>query len=597
VDNVIRHPSTNTGDDDDRAGVPQDTEAEGLVVGAIMHDVRAYTEAAQLIDRTDIYREAHRLIWDVVTQLVEEGAGVHPVAVRARIGQMGQLRVVDNGLLIDRLGADFGITPGMVGHFAQIVADRAHERRYDEHASELKAAIARKASGDELDKLVAEFQQRETLRANTGHGPAHLVSSILDWDSFFATDFGNVVLLPGRLMAPGQQITIVGDGKAGKSLFVQEWLWRMATGRSFLDDKPGEPVTILYLDSENGQEQVQERFYSFGAGPGRMGQLRYASFPPVRPLDTAGGGADLMAMVKATGAQLIVLDTVSRFISGPENDADTWLSLYRHTLLPLKRDRIASVRLDHLGKDGDRGARGSSAKNQDVDHVWTLAAQGGGILSLRRTHTRTGIGPDEFIVRREARRDGDNWVPGATRHVICAPEPSGWENGDEPTGMAAIPGTVEHIMAALDRAGVPHSAGNRQAREALASAGVQVRNDRIAEAVRRRKATPDMPGFDTPLERSPERSRDLDGERVPGTFPKITGNTQNPSSDVSGNNGEQRGTAPVPHPSPSRREGVGEHREHEGLEPPLCLLCHEPVDQARAAAGYDTHHPCPTPQG
>ncbi|MFC0499333.1 AAA family ATPase [Streptomyces mutabilis] len=175
-------------------------------------------------------------------------------------------------------------------------------------------------------------------------------------------------------MGPGQQITLVGDGKAGKSLFTQEWMWRMATGQPFLGDDPQAPLPILYLDAENGQEQVQERFLSFGAGPLNMGELRYASFPPIRPLDTAGGGADLIALVKATGAQLVVIDTVSRFISGPENDADTWLNLYRHTLLPLKRDRISSVRLDHFGKDKERGGRGSSAKTQDVDHVWELSA-------------------------------------------------------------------------------------------------------------------------------------------------------------------------------------------------------------------------------
>jgi hypothetical protein len=199
-------------------------------------------------------------------------------------------------------------------------------------------------------------------------------------------------------MGPGQQITVVGDGKAGKSLFVQEWMWRMATGQAFLGDDPQDPVRILYLDAENGQEQVQERFLSFGAGPrGTWASSGTPASHPIRPLDTAGGGADLLAMVKATGAELVVIDTVSRFIQRPrERRRHLAQGLYRHTLLPLKRDRIASVRLDHFGKDKDRGGRGSSAKTQDVDHVWELAAQGGGTLTLKRTHTRTGIGPDFF---------------------------------------------------------------------------------------------------------------------------------------------------------------------------------------------------------
>lgn len=588
MDNVIRHPST-PGDDDDRALVPHDTEAESLVMGAIMHYPQAYTDAAQLIDRTDIYRDAHRLIWDVVGQLLEDGAGVHPVAVRARIEKMGQLRLVDGGLLIDRLASEH-IAAGMVGHFAQIIADRAHERRYDEHASALKAAVARGADGDELEKLVAEFQQRETLRANTGHGPAHLVASLLDWDQFFATDFGAIQLLPGRLMAPGQQITIVGDGKAGKSLFTQEWMWRMATGQSFLDDRPAEPVRVLYLDAENGQEQVQERFFSFGGGPGRMGALWYASFPPVRPLDTPGGGADLMALVKATGAELVVLDTVSRFISGEENSADTWLNLYRHTLLPLKRDRIASVRLDHLGKDGERGARGSSAKTQDVDHVWLLSAQGGGMLTLKRTHTRTGIGPDSFIIRREGRKDGNLYVPGHTRHVIAAPEAAGWDDDGQPTGLAAIPGTVEHIIATLDQAGIPNSAGNRVVRQHLADLKVPGGSDKIAEAVRRRKARSDMPGFDVSPNVSGDRSEPRFPETFPGTPPR---NGETADQTFPGTPPETSGTPPVPRPLPSGR-GDGKERAEQGqAERPNCVICMQPLDDARAAVGYDTHHPCP----
>jgi len=577
--NVIPHPSTNHGDDDAHAyPVPADIEAEQLVLGAVMHYPQAHADAALILDRTDFLREAHRLIWDTVTHLIETGAGVHPVAVRAHIEKIKQLRQVDGGILIQRLGADT-ITPGMVGHFAQIVADRAHERRYDEHASELKGAIARQASADELEKIVAQFQQRETLRANTGHGPAHLVSSILDWDVFFATDFGNIAMLPGRLMAPGQQITIVGDGKAGKSLFCQEWMWRMATGRPFLDDAPGVPVRILYLDAENGQEQVQERFYSFGAGPGRMGDLRYASFPPLRPLDTAGGGADLMALIKATGAELVVIDTVSRFISGPENDADTWLNLYRHTLLAMKRDRVASVRLDHFGKDGERGARGSSAKNQDVDHVWTLSSQGGGILSLRRTHTRTGIGPDEFTVRRDARRDGDNWVPGATKHVVMT-----YEHVEQ-----NLPGSVEWLIMQLDGANVPLDAGNRVVRAALATLKISAGNNKIAEAVAARKARTGMTSSNVSADVSADRSEGRFPETFPGTDP---GTGETAGQTFPGTPPETSGTPPVPYPSPSRREGVGEHPEHAGSESPLCTICGQSLHGYRSDRGYDTCLSC-----
>lgn len=585
MDNV-RHMTRDTPADQDglTRTSPHDAEAEEFVVGVVMHSKQAYDECSLLIQREDLYKPAHQLIWDTVTGLYATGHECHPALVRAELEKQGQLHRVENGALIYRLGAET-ISPLMAASFAERIAETARQRRYDEHSTALKAAIDRKADGEELAALVADFQQGEQLRENTGRGPAHLVASLLNWDQFFTTDFGAIQLLPGKLMGPGQQITLVGDGKAGKSLFTQEWMWRMATGQSFLGDAPQPPVRILYLDAENGQEQVQERFLSFGAGPRAMGELKYASFPPIRPLDTAGGGADLIALVKATGAELVVIDTVSRFISGPENDADTWLNLYRHTLLPLKRDRIGSVRLDHFGKDKERGGRGSSAKTQDVDHVWELSAQGGGSLALKRTHTRTGIGPDFFSIVRQARRDGDNWALGGTRHLLMAYD----EEPSADTGLAAVPGTVEHIIAALDRAGVPNDAGNRVVREKLAELQVPGGNSKIAEAVRRRKTRSDMPGFDV----SPERFPDPFPQTFPGNVSRNAAGTEETAGQTfPGNVGETPGTPPVPTVPPSKR-GNGEGTpEPQASSEPLCTVCTKPLNPDWANRGYDTHIGC-----
>ncbi|MFD8866053.1 AAA family ATPase [Streptomyces sp. NPDC059590] len=586
MDNVRRFNPRDMADDDAlNSAPPHDGEAEDLVTGAIMHSAQAYAECAEVIDRDDIYRPANRLIWDVVGGLVAKGDQLHPVLVRAEIEKLGRLREVDNGYLIDRLGADYLPAP-MAAKFAERIYETARQRRFDEHSTALKAAVLRKADSSELAEMVAAFQQAETLRESTGHGPAHLVGALLDWDDFFATDFGAVQLLLGKLMGPGQQITVVGDGKAGKSLFVQEWMWRMATGQGFLGDKATAPVRILYLDAENGQEQVQERFLSFGGGHGRMGELRYASFPPVRPLDTAGGGADLLALVKHTGAELVVIDTVSRFISGPENDADTWLSLYRHTLLPLKRERVGSIRLDHFGKDKERGGRGSSAKTQDVDHVWELSAQGGGSLTLKRTHTRTGIGPDYFALLRRARRDGDNWLPGGTRHVLAAPDPDGVPSG---TGLAAIPGTVEHLVAALDRAGLPNDAGNPRTIAALTDLKIPASKQKIAEAVRLRKNRGNLGSPETFPRTFPEAPpRDS-----PGDSPDIHRGKANPQVKHSpGTSGEPGGTPTFPPFPPSKEGEGGEGTAETSGESRLCDVCERPLNPDWAARGYTTHLGC-----
>ncbi|MFH9248197.1 AAA family ATPase [Streptomyces lydicus] len=585
MDNVRHIPPRHYADDGDATPAydtftraPHDAEAENLVAGAILHSAQAYTDCAEVIDRDDIYQPAVRLIWDTVGGMVAASADLHPVLVKAEIEKLGRLRDVDGGALIDRLGVDY--LPGpMASSFALRIAETARERRYDAHGNAIKAAIARNATGDELAELVADFQQAEQLREATGHGPSHLTAALLDWDAFFLTDFGAVQLLPGRLMGPGQQITVVGDGKAGKSLFCQEWMWRMATGQPVLGDAPQAPIRVLYLDAENGQEQVQERFLSFGGGLGRMGELRYASFPPVRPLDTAGGGADLMAMVKATGAELVVIDTVSRFISGAENDADTWLGLYRHTLLPLKRDRIGSVRLDHFGKDKERGGRGSSAKTQDVDHVWELTYEGSSELTLKRTHTRTGIGPDVFHLARHAERDGDNWAPGGTRHVIRALQDV----------EQNVPGSDENIIMRLDAAGVAPEAGNRVVKQALADLQIPAGSDKIARVVKARQNRAKADTGNVPPRRSPDPVQ----ETFPGNVPRNASRDGKAAGQTFPGNAEGTPGTPTVPPFPPSRGGDGEGTpEREDDNTPLCTVCETPLHGYRLDRGYDTHLSC-----
>jgi hypothetical protein len=556
---------------------PQDLDAEQAVLGAMLLSRQAITDTtAVLRDPADYYRPAHETIHRTILELHGRGEPADPITVTAALDKAGQLQRAGGAPYLHAL-VNAVPTAANAEWYAQIVHDKARLRHLAESATRI-ANSAYAADGDVDDIMQAARKEFDGAATTTVHGPAHLADSILDWDAFFSTDFGSVELLPGRLLAPGQQITIIGDGKAGKSLLVLEWLWRVASGRPFLGDRAHDPIPALYVDAENGQEQIQERLFSYGAGPGRMGLLTYASFPPVRPLDTPGGGADLMAMVRASGARVVVLDTVSRFISGPENEADTWLALYRNTLLPLKREGIASVRLDHFGKDKDRGGRGSSAKTQDVDHVWELTAEGGGMLSLKRTHTRTGVGPGYFPIRREARQDGDNWVPGATRHVLVVFE--------ERAARAALePGTVEYLIHRLDLAGIPDDAGNPVTRRALVDLQIPAAKAKIEEAVRIRK----------------NRTNRVPAQ-VPATFPDEGSPRESPADQEGTTNPQVKhspgtprdGTGtPLPPASPPPKVGeAGERPREAHTDTPPCTVCGNPMNPDWASRGYDAHIGC-----
>lgn len=253
----------------------------------------------------------------------------------------------------------------------------------------------------------------------------------IDWDDLFAEDTTAAEFLPGGLLEKGQQIALIGDGKSGKSLVMIEWCVRAIAGHEFLGVAADEPIRILYLDAENSRRDLAMRLRSIGATPGMLANLVYLSFPPFRPLDESDGARQVMTLVNKHKPNVVILDTVSRFIKGKENDSDTWLQLYRLLHKRLKGAGVAGIRLDHFGKDAEKGGRGSSAKSQDIDHVWELmvndtqerivgnATEMVTLLSLNRTHTRTGLGPNRLSIKRVGIKTRDEWLPGETRHTLA----------------------------------------------------------------------------------------------------------------------------------------------------------------------------------
>ncbi len=245
----------------------------------------------------------------------------------------------------------------------------------------------------------------------------------LDWKTFLTERIEPPKWFVGRLLGHAQHAAVVGSGKVGKSLVILDMAYRIVSGGEFLGDAPRRPMKVLYVDQENGRYDIQSRLLALGAKPAQLELLTYMSFPSFRPLDTPAGAADLVAEVDGYHPDLVILDTISRMIEGKENDSDPWRDMYRLFIIEMKRREIGSLRLDHFGKDIGKGGRGSSAKDQDVDAVWELKAADGGEnrLSLVRTHTRSGIGPSAFDIERQGELVGDQWRPGATRHVVVEP--------------------------------------------------------------------------------------------------------------------------------------------------------------------------------
>src|SRR5690606_29027366 len=121
----------------------------------------------------------------------------------------------------------------------------------------------------------------------------------------------------------------------------------------------------------------------------------------IAKLDTMAGAQELLAAAQVHECEVVVIDTVSRAVGGEENENDTWLSFYRNTGLAMKQAGIACLRLDHTGKDEDKGMRGGSAKYGDVDMVWKLSRITDETYQLTCTDNRLPVEQKELVLDRE----------------------------------------------------------------------------------------------------------------------------------------------------------------------------------------------------
>lgn len=378
-------------------------------------------------------------------------------------------------------------------------ASKIREAYFRRQRFEIHARATRALEEDDLDGYdAAQAQMRELRGHDEGTSPDDGERfPQVDWDAAFAEDFSRMDWLPGRFMERGQQVTVVGDGKVGKSLFILDWAFRAVAGRAFIGDEARAPIRVLYFDRENSLRDVVTRARAFGAGPDDLRQnLLYRQFPRFSgALDESSKAAqEFLGIVDEVRPDVVVLDTASRFIAGKENDSDTWLQLYQLIHAPLKARGVACVRLDHFGKDSDRGSRGSSAKTQDVDHVWEMrrvderkqflgeVERIATTISLRRTHTRSGLGEDEFtVVRRGERRRGGMWLDGRTGHELAA---SG--------ALEQIRGEVDRIVDDLLAASVPPNLGREKLKSWMTLKGIPTfGNDLMASVVRELKVRQD----------------------------------------------------------------------------------------------------------
>ena len=290
----------------------------------------------------------------------------------------------------------------------------------------------------------------------------------VDWARFWDSDDPGEEWIAEPLIARGRTTVIFSKAKVGKSLLALDIAAALATGRAVLGQTSKAPVSVVYVDMEMTESDLRERLEDLGYGPDDdLTLLRYYQLPPLPPLDGPLGGEILFDIATESKAEVVVIDTMAGAVAGPEDKSDTYRAFYRFTGWLLKAAGVALFRLDHEGKDGAQGPRGSSSKDEDVDVIFRLTAGADGrSFKIKRTATRVPWAPLEVdIIRHEE----------PLRHVI---QPGYWPEG------------TSECAALLDDLGVPLDASTRTAGTALKNAGTGRRRALVVVAMKFRRTRP-----------------------------------------------------------------------------------------------------------
>jgi len=178
-----------------------------------------------------------------------------------------------------------------------------------------------------------------------------------------------------ELVAAGEFVLLAAPAFAGKTPFVLDMACAVATGGELLG-RSTSAGRVLYVTREASRSEivrwVQRLGYELEDVRTNLMALSHPSWPD---LSTDAGGAALVSVVERFGPfALVIVDTMGRFVFGPENAVETYGALHRYTVdrLQVLEDPPAIIFVDHLSAEDSPRPRGSTAKQDTSDAVWLM---------------------------------------------------------------------------------------------------------------------------------------------------------------------------------------------------------------------------------
>lgn len=384
-------------DDTDHRTPPNDPQAEQAVLGLCLTTPQLLDELKLTAD--DFYQLRNSWWWQQLTDRHRAGDPISPTTVNAALmAKPGEYTRHGGGAtylfhLVEQARLEHANT---APYLARTLREHTRTRAVQQLGQHL-VQLSSSAAESGLDHVLMESMDTiETLLKDHLFGTQEASLDGIQYltlSNVMSAPSTDVPWLIAPIIAAGRVSLLYSPGKTGKSLIAMEAAAALATGRGALSQRgPNEPVHVLYVDQEMTPEDWQDRLIEMGYGLDDFHKLdtylHLAQLQNWPPMDTPAGGHALQREAARVGAKVVIIDTVSKVTSGEENSNDTAQAFYRSSLVGLKREGLGVLILDHTGKDIEKGARGGSAKTDNIDLAFELLLRGKDLLTLRCSHHR-----------------------------------------------------------------------------------------------------------------------------------------------------------------------------------------------------------------
>ncbi|MCK0153522.1 replicative DNA helicase [Alcanivorax sp. S6407] len=233
---------------------PNSVEAEQAILGGLLLNNSAWDDVAERVGARDFYRKAHRQIFEVIAQLVEEENPCDLVTVSQALGQLGQLEDIGGMTYLSELARN---TPSAanITAYAEIVRERSILRQLINVSHDVADSAFNpegRKSLEILDKAEsAIFEIAEQQKKGSGPQDIKTVlkKTVDRIDELYknksaitgvTTGFDELDKMTGGLQ-PSDMVVIAGRPSMGKTTFAMNLCENVAI-------KAGKPVLVFSME-------------------------------------------------------------------------------------------------------------------------------------------------------------------------------------------------------------------------------------------------------------------------------------------------------------------------------------------------------------